>query len=280
MEPFLDIYSAKEQRDGTVRVSVTTNNKFGELRKGGDKKFIENSKYQTLLEWASPVFRMEPVAKPGEEPRKGTAFHIGHNLVLTNEHVLDPERKNLTECKDFRVLNSQNRAFSCERVLFCNNEHDICLIKMAPRSPCKIFCGKDPEQLELAEGPQLKIRSSYSPTDTTHTILTAIGNSMGLGIHVTQGLGVLMSPAGKPDTLWFYASATKGNSGGPLLDDQGHIVGLIKQQSSFTGKDIVNPVGDTTYNIALRVEKVIQLCREALKNETEILGQFNQAVIE
>jgi hypothetical protein len=39
-------------------------------------------------------------------------------------------------------------------------------------------------------------------------------------------------------------------------------------------------VGNTTYNIALRVETIIRLCREALATDRETLEQFNESVVE
>ena len=295
VEPLLDIFHGKILRDGFVKVPVTTYNKLGDLKKNGDSKILDGEKYQTLLKWAQPVFRMQPNASSIEEARKGTAFHIGNNLVLSNQHVLDPERKNLTKCEDFRILNQNNESFPCKRVVFCDNTHDICLIEMAPKkSKCLIrsLC-KNPEDEVLEESPSVKMRAFYKPSvdESKSVIVTAIGNSMGLGIHVSQGRGVVVAPESINATtgikvispiLKFFAFATKGNSGGAIFDEDGLMIGLVKQQSAFVGlnKDVINPVGDNTYNIALRVEKVIELCRSHLQNEPKTLEKFNQAVIE
>jgi S1-C subfamily serine protease len=278
VEPFLRVFEGKLKADGTVRVPTTSWDKEGNLFKGGPAKILEKAKFDTLHALAKPVFRMEPVASAGEEPRKGTAFHIGHNLVLTNEHVLDPERKNTTQCKDFRILDNDGKAFGCEKVIFCNNQHDICLIKMAPKKPCPLFCGNTTH--EITESGAVKMRGTLAPAgNLDDQILTAIGNSMGLGIHVSQGRGVVLAPNQNESVVWFYAPVTKGNSGGPLIDSDGFMVGLIKQQSSVA-RNIVNPVGNTTYNIALRVETIIRLCREALATDRETLEQFNESVVE
>ncbi len=278
VEPFLRIFQGKVLADGSVKVPTTSWDKQGNLSLGGPSKILEKEKFDSLHALAKPVFRMEPSAGPGEEPRKGTAFHIGHNLVLTNQHVLDPERKNTTQCKDFRILDNDGKAFDCEKVIFCNNQHDICLIKMAPKKPCFLLCGKITH--EVTESGAVKMRATYAPAgNPDDNILTAIGNSMGLGIHVSQGKGVLLAPNHNESVAWFYAPVTKGNSGGPLLDSDGLMVGLIKQQSAVA-KDIVNPVGNTTYNVALRVETVVRLCREALASDRETLEQFNESVVE
>jgi S1-C subfamily serine protease len=279
--PLLDIYGGTKVQDGLVKVSVTTHTGKGELTKKGSHQLIPSEFFETLKAWSSPVFRMLPADRGQDETRMGTAFHIGHDLVLTNQHVLDPTRKNLTECKDFRIVDHSGKSFACEKIIFCKNPDDICLIKMKPSEPsCPIFC-KDRKR--LAEGPSARIRASYVPTpnEEAESIITVIGNSMGLGIHVSQGRGVRLSVTTRdPYAIHFYAPATKGNSGGAIFDETGVVVGLVKQQSGLADKSIINPVGDHTFNIALRVERILELSREALKNDPETLEQFNEAVIE
>jgi hypothetical protein len=39
----------------------------------------------------------------------GTAFHIGENLVLTNHHVLSPDRSNTQECGGLKLYANESR---------------------------------------------------------------------------------------------------------------------------------------------------------------------------
>ncbi len=279
--PLLDIYSATTKKDGDMKVPVTTYTALGLLKKNGSFQIVKQDVFNTYKELAAPVLKMQPSDRGQGEFRMGTAFHIGHNLVLTNQHVLDPTRVNLTKCDDFRVHDKSGKSYACEKVIFCKNPDDICLIKVKPSEPsCPIFC-KD--QKKLADGPSVKIRAIYVPTEdeVENAIITVIGNSMGLGIHLSQGRGVKIPVKGNdPYALFFYAPATKGNSGGAIFDEEGVVIGLVKQQSHIKDSSVINPVGDATYNVALRVERILELSREALKNDPETLEQFNEAVIE
>lgn len=280
--PNLDLYSRSNKTlpDGSIEVRVTTVNKRGQFVQNGAKKILSKEVFSSYKKSADAVYEMIPNQNSGDEERKGrrgTAFSIGENLVLTNNHVLDETFKNTTECSDFEVKDHTGETYDCKTVHFCSPEHDVCLIEMSPKIKTKrdcFLCSGTKYEVSLAQGPSLKLKASYKPEIETlrETITTAIGNSQGYGIHYSQGKGINV----QKDRIYFWAPITKGNSGGALLNDQGEVIGVVKLQS----KTHISTDANEAYNIASPSETVIRLVREALRDNPETLLKFNKSVVE
>lgn len=281
--PNLDLFSryVKNLSDGSVEVPVTTISKRGEFVQNGSSKILLKEVFENYLQPSLAVFEMVPEQNNNTEERKhrrGTAFSIGNNLVLTNNHVLDESFKNTTECADFEIKNHDGDTYSCKTVHYCNPQHDICLIEMNPKTKMKrdgcIFCRGTKIDISLALGPKLQLKARYTPPQEKKDteLLTAIGNSAGYGIHFSQGRGFML----QKDRLYFYAPITKGNSGGALLNYQNLVVGIVKLQS----KTLIHDNPQEAFNIAAPSELVIRLIREGLRDNPETLLKFNQSVVE
>lgn len=77
----------------------------------------------------------------------------------------------------------------------------------------------------------------------------SVGNALGEGVVVRDGLLTSLTPEeqdGRWQWLRFSAAASPGNSGGPLLDEQGRILGIVTARSA--GENL---------NYALPIERVI-----------------------
>jgi len=278
--PSLDLFDGgnKTLPNGDIEVKVTTYSKKGTFIHRGSSTILSKNDYDAFVKLASPVFEMIPdESYSGDETysRRGTAFSIGENLVLTNHHVLDPNFQNTNSCADFQVKNKEGDTFDCKAVHFCSKAQDICLIEMSPKVKTKrdcTFCSGTKYEVSLKDGPKLKLRPNYSPASRAEVITTAIGNSSGFGIHLSQGRGITISN----DRLYFYAPITQGNSGGPLLNSDGEVIGVVKLQSKKTIGTDPNQV----YNIAASSDVVIKLIRNALRDNPGTLAKFNSAVIE
>lgn len=280
--PSLDLYSRSNKTlpDGSIEVRVTTVNKHGEFNQNGSKKILSKDVFESYKKSADAVFEMIPNQNYGDEEKKlrrGTAFSIGENLVLTNNHVLDETFQNTSECSDFQVKDHSGESWDCKTVHFCSPEHDVCLIEMKTKTKTKrdcFLCSGTKYEVALADGPSLKLKSSFKPEveKWQETITTAIGNSMGWGIHYSQGKGVSFSK----DRLYFWAPISKGNSGGALLNSEGAVIGVVKLET----KTLISSDPNEVYNIAVPSETVIRLMREALRDNPETLLKFNKSVVE
>lgn len=280
--PPLDLFdrSNKIMPNGDVEVRVTTWSKRGEFNHHGGKRIIAKNEFEAMKNTASAVLEMIPDQHSNDEERKsrrGTAFSIGENLVLTNNHVLDETFQNQTNCSDFQVLDSKGNTFDCKAVHFCSAQHDVCLIEMSPLIKTKrdcFLCAGTKYEVSLSQGPSLKLKATYSADyqQSQDSVLTAIGNSGGYGIHYSQGRGVTVTK----DKTYFYAPITKGNSGGALLNAEGLVIGVVKLQSSI----LISSDPNSAYNVAAPTELVIRLIRESLVNDPETLEKFNRSVVE
>jgi len=279
--PPLDLYSPRNKtlENGDQIVQVTKIDKNGEFSSNGGTTILTKEKYQQYLNSANAVFEMIPSQFGSNEEkmsRRGTAFSIGNNLVLTNLHVLDSNFENTTECDDFEIRNYEGETFKCKRVHYCNTEQDVCLIEIKNKIKTKrdcLFCPGVKYEVSLSQGPSLKLFGQLPEGSTwDDTVTTAIGNSAGLGIHYSQGRGLLL----RAGQLRFYAPITSGNSGGPLLSENGQVIGIVKRQTAIT----LNTDPNKSYNIATPVGDFIKAVRQNLSNHTEALDKFNSSVVE
>lgn len=280
--PSLDLYSRSNKTfpDGSIEVRVTTVSKRGDFQLNGSKKILSKEMFESYKKSSDAVFEMIPNQNSGDDERKGrrgTAFSIGENLVLTNNHVLDETFKNTTECSDFEVKDHIGETYDCKTVHYCSAELDVCLIEMQTKTKTKrdcFLCSGTKYEVSLAQGPSLKLKASFKPEveKWDETITTAIGNSQGWGIHYSQGKGISFAK----DRMYFWAPISKGNSGGALLNNEGLVIGLVKQQS----QKLISSDHNEVYNIALPSETVIRVVREALRDNPETLLKFNKSVVE
>jgi hypothetical protein len=280
----LDIFSSKNKilPNGDVQVQVTGNTEEDYFEKNASTKILKSAEFISFQKLARGVFKTDFADTNKVDKFIGTVFSIGNNLILTNHHVLDPSYMNFSRCDGLQVKDHSGVTFSCRKVHYCNAKEDFCLIEMATQSvPIRrcIFCFRVPtREVSLGEQDALKLKANYSLNEdkAATVVLTAIGNSENLGIHVSQGKGAVV----KQDYIQFWAPSTTGNSGGPLLNEAGLVVGIVKNQSYEQGGSYVSENYKITYNGAVNINYAIGLIREALKDRPETLRNFNQAVVE
>jgi len=136
--------------------------------------------------------------------RIGSGFLISSSgYALTCKHVVEGV-PNLTA-----IMNDQQEAQL--NVLFTSNKYDLALVQvMAPRKM-----------------PYLTIRDSEGLAPGNR--LFAVGASAGLHSTVTDGVftGFRAIESAKGNFIQFSAPVNPGNSGGPLVDENGTVVGVV-----------------------------------------------------
>lgn len=142
----------------------------------------------------------------------GSAFALGKGRFVTAAHVLDAA---IGSGRDKALIRGQDGAV-----------HEIGqVLQLSLAEDFAVFATSD--ALDVAG----------LPTSTRPVIgapVYAVGNALGEGIVIRDGLLTSQTPEDR-DGAWhwlrFSAAASPGNSGGPLLDDAGRVIGVVLGKS-------------------------------------------------
>ena len=220
-----------------IRVAGTHTASLEEQQQGGLPPGIENDPFFRF-------FRGVP-GMPGLQQRRapnagvpfqgmGSGFIISRDgLVLTNAHVV-------REAKEVIVKLSDRREYTA-KVLGLDTTTDIAVLRIDAKDLPTVRLG-DAKQLEVGD-PVLAIGAPYGLEQTaTQGIVSAKGRSLP---------GDAVVPFIQTD-----AAVNPGNSGGPLFDGSGAVVGINAQiysrSGGFQGLSFAIPI-----NVALKVKDQI-----------------------
>ena len=109
----------------------------------------------------------------------------------------------------------------------------------------------------IQAGKGITINTDYSKNEKVY----AVGNALGEGVVIRDGLYTSDTPeeeAGKWNWIRFSAAASPGNSGGPLLDDEGNVIGVILRKSEGENLNYALPMREI-----LKFEQVAELKTDA-----------------
>jgi S1-C subfamily serine protease len=185
--------------------------------------------------------RQPGVEWPDGPPREddgvatGTGFAIGGRRIVTNQHVVDGAEQVAVRLRGRRV-----RA----RVLGSDASTDLAILRLPRERALSVRT--------LTLGRSADVR----PGDTA----IAIGNPFGLARTLTAGVVSavgrrITAPDGARirDAIQTDAAVNPGNSGGPLLDGRGRVIGVIAQ-SRGDGLSFAVPI-DTLRRISGELER-------------------------
>ncbi len=146
---------------------------------------------------------VKSVVSVASERSAGTGFIIDEKgFIVTNYHVIQGG-------SNIRVLTYEKKVLDAEVVGF-DSFRDIALLKIS---------GSGYEKLELADSDELRVGNK----------VIAIGNPLGLSFSVTEGIVSAVDregPTGLEEYVQTDVSLNPGNSGGPLIDIRGRVVGI------------------------------------------------------
>jgi serine protease Do len=149
----------------------------------------------------------------------GSGFVVDANegLVVTNNHVIDGA--------DEIVVNfSEGSKLKVDKVLGKDSKTDLALLKVTPKKPLKAVSFGNSSDLKVGDW------------------VMAIGNPFGLGGSVTVGIISAkqrdINSGPYDDYLQTDAAINKGNSGGPLFNMDGQVIGVNTAIISPTGGSI------------------------------------------
>lgn len=139
----------------------------------------------------------------------GSGFVIGEDLIATNRHVIGEARRILVETSDGRSLDVIEVVANDARL-------DLAILRVAQK-------GLKP----LAFGDSDSMRQGQP--------IVAMGNPAGLAFSVVEG--VISEPSRDVEGTQMIQIAVpieRGNSGGPLVDRQGRVLGVLTLKSART----------------------------------------------
>ncbi len=164
------------------------------------------------------------------------------NMVLTNAHVVGMLQPDAPAPKNVEVvLNSgegDEATFNAE-VLAVDRISDLAVLKISPTAKSKN--AKLPEALAIAGG------ASLQETQQVYVFGFPLGEGLGKNITVSQSSvsSLRKTPEGELDQIQVNGGMHHGNSGGPVVDAAGNIVGVA-----------VAGIEGTTINFAVPAERV------------------------
>ena len=153
----------------------------------------------------------------------GTAFAIGPNRYVTAGHVLLAGVSSLWGPPALR--DSKGQVYAIDKIEQFSLRKDFVVFSLA----------NPPGTAAL-------------PLDTKpalNQIVYAVGNALGTGVVIRDGLYTSDTPE-EQDGEWkwmrFSAAASPGNSGGPLLDKDGKVIGIVLMKSASENLNYALPI--------------------------------------
>ena len=209
--------------------------------------------YEFFRRFFPPRQSPAPPGQPGTEvPRGlGSGFIVSPDgLILTNHHVVDG-------ADEIYVTLTDKREFKAE-LIGSDRRTDVALIRIDAKTdlPSPVEIG-DPEKLRVGDW------------------VLAIGSPFGLDSTVTAGI---VSAKGRDtgEDLPFIqtdVAVNPGNSGGPLIDMQGKVVGINSQIYSRTG-------GFMGISFAIPIDEAMGIAEQLKKSGRVVRGRIGVVIAE
>jgi serine protease Do len=156
----------------------------------------------------------------------GTAFAIAPNRYVTAAHVI-----NLGMGSQFgppALRDAAGKVYDIDQVFKYSDRRDFVVFSL--RQPPK-------DAKALTPGAKPALNSS----------VFAVGNALGEGVIIRDGVYTSDTPEevdGQWKWLRFSAAASPGNSGGPLVDDHGKVIGVVLRKSPSENLNMALPIAE------------------------------------
>lgn len=163
--------------------------------------------------------KISPTASDSSRVGMGTGFFIKENMIITNHHVIE-------DAKTIQIKTENGKDAYEAEILYFDIMMDLAIVKLKDWD--KFSRENEITYLRFAK------KDSIEEMETVYSI----GHPWGLTWSVSRGIisNKLRRPAPSPKALiQTDAKIYEGNSGGPLLDENGDVVGINDLMISNTG---------------------------------------------
>lgn len=184
-------------------------------------KLVDNAEYKEEFPHDLIPFHI----RKDKQHSLGTAFLIKENTFVSAAHVFSVEYRSLL-ANNFAVRDTKGKIFKITNVEKYSNYRD--LIQFTVEGDTSKY-----HKFEFAQ--------SYEEGDVVY----AAGNALGEGVIFRRGslTSFTYEPIeGKWKNIRYSAAASPGNSGGPLLNLAGDVVGIVTQKSSNENLNYAFPI--------------------------------------
>lgn len=168
--------------------------------------------------------------EPQNRISSGTGFFVSQNLVVTNHHVVHADEDQRNECNNIRGrLGFEEFELEIVSKEFGN---DLALLKT---------------EFSNQEIAKIRVRG-VRKGEKVFSVGYPLSNTLGEGAKITEGrVSSLSGIWNDSSTFQISADIAGGNSGGPLLDDKGNVIGV-----SVSGLNAEYSGGGSTINFGIK----------------------------
>jgi hypothetical protein len=211
---------------------------FGESLDASVQKHLREATFEVVLgkPETDPVSYEKPLPldllpfaeRTGKYRPIGTAFAIAHGRFVTAAHVIAAGCG--SQFSPLALRDESGRIFLMDRVLKYSEAEDYV-----------VFTVKD--------SPRVNALDTHDRPAINNPVF-AVGNAYGEGIVIRDGLYTSDTPEereGRWKWLRFSAAASPGNSGGPLVDKRGRVIGVVLRKSP-----------NENLNVAVAIDQVLK----------------------
>ena len=197
----------------------------------------------------------------------GTAFAISPSEFVSAAHVMNLGSG--SQFKEAFLRDRQGKVYAIEKVLKYSKNRDFIVFSLRNARVEKF--------LSVNKSPRVNQK------------VYAVGNALGEGIVIRDGLYTSDTPeeeAGEWKWIRFSAAASPGNSGGPLLDRDGKVIGIVLRKSPGENLNYAVPIGEVLRarpNLAVIQMKIRYILdnmdmtqRETLKKEIPLPKTYEE----
>jgi hypothetical protein len=165
----------------------------------------------------------------------GTAFACSGAEFATAAHVMNLGAR--SRFKEALIRDGNGNVFSIDKIVKYSSRRDFVVFTVKGR--------QSPEYFETTRAPEVGGK------------VFTVGNALGQGVVIRDGLYTSNTPEeidGNWNWIRFSAAASPGNSGGPLLDSNGRVIGMVLLKSPNENLNYALPIDEVNRDYANSAE--------------------------